>query len=439
MKKITFMIFIACLSTFLAVSCGQKQIDLGLGADGYGKATLPNGTRILINQDQTTSLTSARFLVGGGVLSENSSNNGITNLMIKMLLKGNEKMSGTRITEELDFLGASVNADCYRDYSAISFTCLTENFEEVLGIISESFVSPSFPPEELEKLKHEVEGTIKAEDDSQPQTSSKLFWKTIYGDQGYGLPSSGTIASIKEITVGDIKKHFNEYIGGPNLIFSLSTDLEVEEISRIISGKINRIKATAQTAPKPSGTILPDHEGFISVDRNQSFIYMGYALDRLEPEEAVCAILIHEVMGGNVGSRLWSLRQKEKLAYSVYTQYTTDKYSSIFRAGIGTDTSKVKQALNSLNREFDKLVREGLTADELKDARINLKNNLIYRIDRKGARANNMAYYEYIGYNHKFILDLIKMANKIELEEINLFIKNNFREDNKYLSIVGKK
>ena len=150
-------------------------------------------------------------------------------------------------------------------------------------------------------------------------------------------------------------------------------------------------------------------------------------------------VLLNEIMGNNVGSRLWYLRQKEKLAYAVYTQYMTDKFGAVFRAAIGTDTSKVKVALNSLGRDWNQMVEDGVTAEELQDARINMKNNMIYRIDRKSNRANYMAYYEYMGYGYRFVLDLIEMADRIDLDELNSFVKNEFTENRKFVSIVGKR
>jgi len=206
MKK--YVIFIAAigLTALLILSgCGESYSRIEMGKDGYGKTTLANGITLLINHDESTSLSAGRILFGGGTLTESAEDNGITNLMVRMLLKGNKNNTAAEISEQLDFLGASVSADCFRDYSAISFVSLTENFDKTLQIIAECLISPTFPEEELTKLKQEVDGDIKASDDSQPQASSKLFWKTAYGDAGYGLPTLGTAASIEKITVDDIK------------------------------------------------------------------------------------------------------------------------------------------------------------------------------------------------------------------------------------------
>ncbi|UCC80996.1 MAG: insulinase family protein [Candidatus Zixiibacteriota bacterium] len=421
------------------LSCGERTAQLDIDPDGYGKTVMANGIRVLVNHDRSTSLTAARVLIGGGVLTENSENNGITNLMIKMLLKGNATMTAAEITEQLDFLGADVSTVCYRDYSAISFTSLTENFDRVLEIISGSLLSPTFPDEELTKLKHEVEGDIKASNDNQAQASSKLFWRTAYGDQYYGLPTLGTEQSITSITVDDIKKHYQKYIGGKNIIFSVATDLPAGKINAIIHKHLGGVRAEADTITLPGLTLQDKKSGFIKYDRNQSYIFMGVMLGHLEPDEVPYLVLLNEIMGNNVGSRLWYLRQKEKLAYSVYTQYMTDKYGAVFRAAIGTDTTKVRVALNSLNREWSKLIQDGITMEELQDARINMKNNMIYRIDRKSNRANYMAFYEYMGYGYRFVLDLIDMADRIDLDELNKFIRNEFTDDRKFVSIVGKR
>lgn len=443
MMKITKIITLSTITIiailFMANGCGENSNRIKISADGYGKTTLANGMIFLVNHDNSTSLSAARILIGGGVLSETAENNGITNLMIRMLLKGDANNTGAELNEQLDFLGANVTAANYRDYSAISFVSLTENFDETLEIISSCLLTPTFPEEELVKLKQEVEGEIKSSDDNQNRASSKLFWKTAYGDAGYGLPTLGTTESISGITVEDLKDHYQKYVGGSNLIFSIATDLPVEQIASMASDRLGGLKAESEKLPVPELMLQSKKDGFISYDRNQSFLYMGIALDHLEANEIPYILLLNETMGGTVGSRLWYLRQKEKLAYSVYTQYALSKYSTVFRAAIGTDTSKVQIALASLNREWKIMVDSGLTEAELTDARVNMKNSMVYRIDTKRNRANNMAYYEYIGYNYRYVLDLIEMADKVTLEQLNKFIKERFTADRRFISIVGKK
>jgi zinc protease len=435
MKYITATVFFGLLLSI--GGCGQKKLTLD--AEGYGKTTLANGTTVLINHDETTQLTAARFLFGGGVLTETAENSGLTNLTLKMLLKGNDSLTADQINEQLDFLGANVSVDCFKDYSAISVTALTENFEQVLAIISKSLISPTFPEEELTKLKHEVEGDLKAVNDNQTEASSRLFWRTAYGERSYGLFPDGTPETIEKITIDDIRKHYHNYFGGINMIFSIATDMPADEVMLKLHSYLDGFKADAEKIPVPDLTLQPDNEGFIPYDRNQSFIFIGYVLGHLKPDQVAYLDLVNRTLGVGVGSRLWSLRQEEKLAYSVYSEYQLDKYNSVFRAAIGTDTAKVKQALSSMEREWTNLTEEGLTQEELETAKVNMKNGLIYRIDTKANRANNMAYYEYMGYGYRFVLDLINKADSVTLDEVNTFITENLTPDREYISIVGKK
>jgi zinc protease len=439
MKKIRvfWLILLLTLSVFSRNTLAVEPLKIG--PDGYGKTTLPNGITVLVNEDKTTSLSSARILVGGGVLTETAANNGTGNLMIRMLLKGNSAMNAEQITAQLDFFGASVSANCYRDFTDISFTSLTENFDKVLEIISNSLTTPTFSAEELSKLKSEVEGEIKASNDDQSTVSSMLFWKTAYGNEGYGLPLLGTLESIARPTVEDLRQHCQKYVGGSNMVVAVATDLPVEQLMTTLEKRLGKIKPAADKIPAPTLKRETSRTGFISFDRNQSYIFMGFVLDRQQPRELACINLLNQVMGANVGSRLWDLRQKEKLAYDVYTHWGASGHATIFRAAIGTDTSKVKQALASLDREWTKLLSSGITEDELADAKVNMKNSLIYGIDRKAGRAGNMAFYEYIGYGYRFILDQIAMADQITLAQVNDFIKTKLAADRIYTSIVGKK
>ncbi|NMC43535.1 MAG: insulinase family protein [candidate division Zixibacteria bacterium] len=439
MKTRCFSLIILTVAALAAMTaCGQKIDRLSLGPDGYGKTTTPNGIIVLVNRDESTSLTSARILIGGGILTETAADNGLTNLMIKMLLKGNDSLTADQIIERLDFLGAGVSADCFRDYSAISITSLTENFNEVMAIVSRSLRSPTFPEEELVRLKKEIEGAIKATDDNQTQASAKLFWKTVYGNQGYGLPILGTMESIHRITTADLKTHFQKYVGGANMIFSMATDLPTLQIEHLLQEHLGGIKPEAEQATPPTMDRQPETTGFVSFDRNQSFIFMGYALPHLTPAEVPCLALLNELMGRNVGSRLWPLRQVEKLAYAVYSLYALDRHDALFQAAIGTDTAKVGQALASLNREWDRLVTGGVAEEELANAKTSLKNTVIFSIDRKALRAGNMAYYEYVGYGYKYLLDLLAAGDKVGVSEMNDFIKRNLTGERKYLSVVGK-
>jgi zinc protease len=245
--------------------------------------------------------------------------------------------------------------------------------------------------------------------------------------------------SIGGITTDKLKAHFQKFVGGKNIIFSIATDLPTQQVADLAQQRLGVLKPEAETVTPPTLALQSEKNGFISFDRNQSFIFMGYMLPHLAPAEIPCLALLNELMGKNVGSRLWPLRQVEKLAYAVYSLYGLDKYDAMFQAAIGTDTSKVQQALTSLNREWDRLIKDGVLEDELANAKTSLKNTVIFSIDRKAGRAGNMAYYEYIGYGYRYPLELMAAGDRISQNEMNDFIKRKLTDDRKYLSIVGKK
>ena len=258
---------------------------------------------------------------------------------------------------------------------------------------------------------------------------------------------------IGDITVRDGFQHEEKFIstaakifyleelilaGCRNIEVAVATERPAEKISQLIDSRFSAIRAEADVVPAPTVDLQSERTGFNSFDRNQSFIFMGYILDRQTPREIAAVNLLHQIMGSGVGVRLWYLRQTEKLAYAVYTQWLVTKHAMQFRAAIGTDTSKVKQALASLEREWNRLVKEGITESELATAKVNMKNSLIFQIDNKAGGAGAMANYEYLGYGHRVVLDQIALADSITLSEVNDFVEEKLTEDRRYLSVVGK-
>jgi zinc protease len=439
MKNIRFIILLFTAIILIAPLNMAQSGNPAIDSDGYGRSKLKNGLDVLINYDSSTSLTAANIIINGGLISEKESNNGISNLMIKMLLKGNDEMSADQIGDRLEFLGAQVSADAYRDFTSISITCLSENFPEVLSIITRSLLYPSFPQSELDKLKIEIGGTLKSESDNQVTASQKLFRGTIYGNYVYGLPLLGTPETIENITIPQIKDHYQWLASAPNMLFSIASDIKPSNLAALLEKELGNLSDGQISIDVPIINLRTEKEGFISFNRNQSFIHLGYPLPHLDAKEIPEIIILNEIMGANVGSRLWYLRQKEKLAYNVYSQYSLNKYDALFLGAIGTDTSKTNIAIASLRREMKRLVDEGITESELADAKISMKNNLIYKIERKSNRAYNMAYFETIGYGYKFVKELFVEADKVTVDKTNQIVKIYLLEEKQYLAIVGKK
>ena len=222
------------------------------------------------------------------------------------------------------------------------------------------------------------------------------------------------------------------------MIICVSSDLAPDDVLALVENHFGGLTPTAEGIAKPDKSLQSDRLGFVSYDRNQSYVYKGAILDHLTPSEIPLVILANNIFGSGPGARLWPLRFQEKLAYEVYSQYSTNKYGAYFRAAIGTDTSKVKTAMASLDREWNRLINEGITDEELTWAKVTAKNFLIFGIDTKANRVANMVFNEYEGYGHRFGLDVISRLDGVTRNEVNTFLKNRITPECTFTSVVGK-
>ena len=120
------------------------------------EAKLKNGLTVLILEDHRAPFVSVQLHIGGaGALFEPAAMAGLASATAQMLREGTQTRSSIQIAEEIDRLGASLGAGSSFGSSdtVLSASGLSDNFDAWFGIAVEMLLQPSFPADELEKLK----------------------------------------------------------------------------------------------------------------------------------------------------------------------------------------------------------------------------------------------------------------------------------------------
>jgi len=104
------------------------------------------------------------------------------------------------------------------------------------------------------------------------------------------------------------------------------------------------------------------------------------------------ALIISEVLGGSMASRLFvEVREKRGLVYGVSANLAGNKHIGAMRVYAGTTPEQGHECLEVIVNEFRKLEQEGITADELERAKVQLKSETIMRSEGSGARMGAIA------------------------------------------------
>ena len=137
-----------------------------------------------------------------------------------------------------------------------------------------------------------------------------------------------------------------------------------------------------------------------------------------------------------MSSRLFQqIREKNGLAYSVYTYNQYYLSGGISSTYIGTNVQNYKKAIEITLNEFEKLRENGVSQEELQKAKNKYLSKIAFSFENPRARMNILGNY----YSRKNeILEPQKLKdeiNNVKLKDINKFLKNQYIKKN--ITVLG--
>jgi len=161
---------------------------------------------------------------------------GMARLVSRMFLKATLDKSLKDIQEELDSLGATIEVQCDWDGFRFQLNGSSAKFERSLLILYQVVCEAQFNPNDFASEKVEILKDLEKPEDPRQRMHGQLE-KILYRGTTYGRPLDGTPASVKNITVGEVRLFYHKYFS-PNaaslvVVGSAPSDQVVQKATRI--------------------------------------------------------------------------------------------------------------------------------------------------------------------------------------------------------------
>ena len=114
------------------------------------ETTLGNGLKLVIFEDRKIPLVSFRLIFRAGDINEPNDSVGLNSAVAALLSEGTENYSSQQLAEKVERLGANLSAGSGSDTTSISASSLTLYASDILDLMAEILLKPTFPEEELD-------------------------------------------------------------------------------------------------------------------------------------------------------------------------------------------------------------------------------------------------------------------------------------------------
>ena len=196
------------------------------------EAKLQNGLRVLILEDHRTPAVFVQLHIGGaGALFEPPNMTGLANATAQMLREGTQSRTSVQIAEEIDRLGASLGAAGSFGSSQVVLNAsgLSNNFDSWFALAVDVLLNPSFPKDELEKLKQRLRAQLRQQRSAANFLVNERFSHAVYGDHPAAIVSP-TSESLDALTQAALMKWHRERYAPQNALLAIAGDVRAEEL-----------------------------------------------------------------------------------------------------------------------------------------------------------------------------------------------------------------
>ncbi|MDO5089463.1 MAG: pitrilysin family protein [Leptotrichiaceae bacterium] len=393
------------------------------------------GIKIIFDKLDNISTCSVGVFVKTGSRDESDEEEGISHVLEHMLFKGTSKRNYFEISEETDYLGASINAHTTKEETVFYINALTEFLEKSVDILFDIVTNSLIPEEELIKEKDVIVEEINMYQDSPDDFVFELNYADCIKGQ-YGKPIIGTEKSVRSFTSEIIRKYYNERYTKDNIVIVVSGNFHKDKIIEKVDEYFSKLPDKKTDRREKIEFGFKSGENNYEKNINQVNICISHEGQSYNSNDRIYTDILANIMGGSMSSRLFQeIREKRGLAYSVYTYNQYYKEGGVTTTYIGTNRDSYKEALEITLNEFEKMKEKGITSAELQKAKNKYLSKIAFSMENPRSRMSIIGNY-YVRRGE--IIDINKLKQEIEnvsLENINRFLKSQYQ--NRNITVLG--
>ena len=418
-----FPIFFIITSLAWAAGCSAKQGNLShLPHQKTHKEILNNGLTVLIKEDNSYPVVTARITFGAGISSESSyAGSGISHFVEHLVFNGTLDMPASSVRSKIKSMGGVTNGFTGLDKTEYYITVPTKNAYEAIKLLGDITFNPAFREEDVGKEKGVILSEIRLNLDDPSSRVMRSLWDTAYLEHPYKFPVIGYEDSLKSLKREDLVRYHKSRYSTNNAILTIAGDVKKDSVLSEIKNIFNNYKMGENpniAVPLESGQ-NSSRKSTDYMETNLGYLAMGYHTISMPNKDLHALDVLGIILGDWDGSRLnKKLVKNDKLLYAVSSMSYTPKYPGLFIIyGVG-DYKNLELARNGILDIIDKLKSGDIRDDELFAAKNIVISHYIQSLETSAGLASQISQGEFFTGDPEFFknyVDAVKLLKKDDI------------------------
>ena len=356
---------------------------------------LSNGLTVLYNERPGLPVVAASLVIRSGSGANPADKPGLASFTARMLQQGTTTRNALQIADNAADIGASLGSHASMDSSSVGTQVLTRNFSEALELLADIALRPTFPKEEVDRVRKEREAALVQEKDDPFSVATRVMRNALYGSHNpYGYPDIGTSESLKAISREDLLKFWQDHYFPNDAAIIVAGNIKAATLKPLLEKAFGAWKP-GQPAPAASGGLESSDARVILVDRpgapqtTLECYELGAA--RSTPDYPQLEVVNTE-LGGLFSSRInMNLREAHGYTYGAGSTFSYHRQPGPFLAYSAVRTDVTAPAVTEIFNELRRMRDTKMTPDEMKLSKDSITRSMPGRFERGGDAVGTFA------------------------------------------------
>jgi zinc protease len=406
------------------------------------RKTLENGMKLMVIERHEQPVVYFDLMVPGGRLLAPEGKAGLAGLLAEMLTQGTKTRSAEQIALEAESLGGNVSAWASTEFFSVIGQFLVRDFEKGLKLFADVALNPTFPKEELGKVRPQVEAGVRRTKDQPIPLAVEHLRYAIYG---YGHPRGrpASLKTLQAVSTEDLAGVYQRAFQPQGALLTVVGDLDAQQTLATLESAFAAWKQTGEVVLLPQDPKPLEKPVVRMVDKpdlTQATVAVGHlGISRGDPDYMNLVLGNYVLGGGGFSSRLMkNIRAKGGKTYHASSRFSAGLTKGPFMAFTYTRNREMSATLEMLLGEIKKIRNEGVTTEELQAAKNNLAGSYAIDLQPPSGLADELAYAEFYGLGEEYVRDYRKLVTAPTLADVNQALKKHLKADDLAVVVVGK-
>lgn len=403
---------------------------------------LANGLRVLVIEDNEQPIVSLNLMIKSGATAEPRDKSGLAQLAAALATKGTTTKSAKDIAEAIDSAGGALGVNAGWDSTIASTTVLANKTDLAAALLADVLINPAFKDEEIDRLRTQTLSALQVANANAGTVADEVFDRAVYGDLPYGRPIGGTADTIRAIKRDDLVAFQKANYIPNNATIAIVGAIKPQDAFALVEKHFGSWAKGQVAAAKPMAAQATKRRVIVvdKPDAVQTEIRVGLPAYARGDADYFAGSVTNWILGGAPFSS-WiedELRVKRGLTYGAGSQFDARLLAGAYQVETNTKTATTVEAVHVILDQLDRIRRDGVTQNELKQREGALAGGFLLRLETADAVAGRLLQAELYGLPANYLDTYTSSLQAVTVADVKRIAEKRIRPDELVIVLVGK-